>query len=167
MPADVSSAPIHLVAVDMDGTLLTSAKTPAPEGARLLAAAARQGVQVVLATTRSVESLRELCRTLGTAAPVMGHNGAQVWATPDGPVWAERALPRAAALAIAELADAHGWELVITVGATTYLRQRPGQALGPLAPGRCEPGPWRAPEPRGPMVGIAAAPARSFRPRLR
>jgi hydroxymethylpyrimidine pyrophosphatase-like HAD family hydrolase len=63
---DQRRAPIRMVAVDLDGALLTSAKIPAPEGARLSAEAARRGVYVVLATTRSVESVRELCRT---AAP--------------------------------------------------------------------------------------------------
>jgi phosphoglycolate phosphatase-like HAD superfamily hydrolase len=39
-------------------------------------------------------------------------------------------------LEIAKLADTNGWELSTTVGATTYFRQRPGQALGAFAPGR-------------------------------
>jgi hydroxymethylpyrimidine pyrophosphatase-like HAD family hydrolase len=63
-------------------------------------------------------------------------NGAQVWASPDGPVWPHHCLPPEVAWAIARIADSSGWELSITVGSTTYWRQRPGQALGPIAPDR-------------------------------
>jgi hydroxymethylpyrimidine pyrophosphatase-like HAD family hydrolase len=61
-------------------------------------------------------------------------NGAQVWGSPTGPVWAYHAIPVEVALAIARLADDNGWELSTTVGTTSYWRQRPGQALGPYAP---------------------------------
>ena len=122
---------IRLIAVDLDGTLLTSDKTLAPEGARLLKQAAEEGRHVVLATTRNPDSVRPLCRALETSDPIICTNGAQVWGSPDGPVWVTRSIPRKAGLEIARLADRHRWELSVTVGEMTYLRQRPGQALGP------------------------------------
>jgi Cof subfamily protein (haloacid dehalogenase superfamily) len=125
---------IALVAVDLDGTLLTSQSSLAPRGATALQRAARQGVRVVLATTRNPESVLPFCRTLGLADPLICTNGAQVWGSPTGPVWAHHTIPLAAALAIAGQADAHGWELSTTVGEMTYWRQRPGQALGPIFP---------------------------------
>ncbi|MBN1642288.1 MAG: hypothetical protein JXA09_13720, partial [Anaerolineae bacterium] len=57
---------------------------------------------------------------IGIVGPMVCTNGAETWASPDGPVWACRRIPRSAALEIARLADAHGWELSTTVGATTY-----------------------------------------------
>jgi hydroxymethylpyrimidine pyrophosphatase-like HAD family hydrolase len=63
-------------------------------------------------------------------------NGAQVWATPDGPPWTSWVIPLDAAIDLASLADANDWELIVTVGPLTYYRQRPGQPLGPLSPTR-------------------------------
>jgi len=125
---------IALVAVDLDGTLLTSEGLPEPEGVRSLREAASLGVRVVLATTRTPGTTAELCRQIEIDDPIVCTNGAQVWASPDGPAWACHAIPQEAAGAIARLVDAHGWELSTTVGETTYWRQRPGQPLGPLRP---------------------------------
>ena len=125
---------LSLIAVDLDGTLLTSERTLAPEGARLLRRAHRQGVRVVLSTSRWPDTALELWRPLQIDDPVILTGGAQVWASPDGPSWAERSFDREIALAIARLADARGWEISTTVGATSYWRQRPGQPLGPYMP---------------------------------
>ncbi|MCC6170236.1 MAG: HAD family phosphatase [Caldilineaceae bacterium] len=130
----VGAAGIRLIAVDLDGTLLTSAGTIAGDAARLLRQVAEGGVHVVVSTTRTFHSAYPICQALGTRAPLICANGAQVYGTPDGPLWAQHALDREAALTIARLADAHQWELGMTVGAVTYLRQRAGQPLGQLRP---------------------------------
>ncbi len=127
---------IRLVAVDLDGTLLTSANTLAREGSRLLTEAARNDVHVVLATARFPISVRDFCRSLQITGPIICLNGAQVFASPDGPMLASLSFPRRIGLEIACLADANGWETTVTVGETTYYRQRPGQALGPFDTGR-------------------------------
>lgn len=124
---------VSLVAVDLDGTLLTSAGTLAAEGAQILRQVCRAGVHVVLATTRNPDSVLPICQLLEINEPIICTNGAQVWGSPNGPVWAHHTLPVEIALAIAQFADAHGWELSTTVGSMTYWRQRPGQALGPFA----------------------------------
>jgi Cof subfamily protein (haloacid dehalogenase superfamily) len=122
------------VAVDLDGTLLTSEGTLAPRGASAIRRAVQQSVRVVLATTRNPESVLPLCRSLEIDDPLVCSNGAQVWGSPAGPVWAYHALSLEVAQAIAAEADAQRWSLSTTVGAMTYWRQRPGQTLGPLAP---------------------------------
>lgn len=124
---------IRLIAVDLDGTLLTGERVLAPEGARLLTRVARSGICVVLATTRIPESTQQYCRALEIDGPIICSNGAQVWGSPEGPVWAHHTIARQVALTIARTADANGWELSTTVGAMTYWRQRPGQALGTIA----------------------------------
>ena len=127
---------ISLVAVDLDGTLLTSQRTLAPQGAHLLMHAHRRGVRVVLATTRNPDTVQPFCRALQIEEPIICTNGAQVWGTPEGPVWVHHTVPRNVALSIAHMADERDWELSTTVGSTTYWRQRPGQVLGEIAPQR-------------------------------
>jgi Cof subfamily protein (haloacid dehalogenase superfamily) len=134
MARETGAEAILLIAVDLDGTLLTSEGTLATEGARLLRQAAQDGVRVVLATTRNPDSVQPFCRSLEINDPMICTNGAQVWGSPEGPVWTYHSIPRETALAIARLADAHHWELSTTVGAMTYWQQRPGQAVGPVAP---------------------------------
>lgn len=124
---------VGLVAVDLDGTLLMSDRSPAPRGSALIAQAAWMGVYVVIATTRMPDYVARLCWALGIDAPMICANGAQVWGAPDGPVWADRVIPRQAALEVARWADEHDCELSTTVGSMTYWRQRPGQPLGSIA----------------------------------
>jgi Cof subfamily protein (haloacid dehalogenase superfamily) len=130
-------AKISLIAVDLDGTLLLSGtKRPAVEGTRLLRLAASQGIRVILSTARTPETTQSFCAELGLRDPIICNSGADVWGSPDGPVWAARVIPRDAARVIAEYADACNWELSITIGETTYWRQRPGQPVGLIAPRR-------------------------------
>lgn len=126
-------APIRLISVDLDGTLFRSDGMPAPEGIRQLQAAARRGVQVVFNTTRNAGGVSGLCAQLGLSAPMICTNGAQIFASPAGPIWASYTIPLEVARAIAQLADSRGWEVCTSVGARTYFRQRPGQPLGPVA----------------------------------
>lgn len=127
---------IRLIAVDLDGTLLTSKSVMAPEGARLLKTAARDGIHVILVTGRIIHSVRDLCGSLDIASPVICNDGAQVYESLNGPVLAYISFPKEIGLEIARLADANGWELSTTIGPVTYYRQRLGQELGPLSAGR-------------------------------
>jgi Cof subfamily protein (haloacid dehalogenase superfamily) len=127
---------ISVVAVDLDGTLLLSDGSPAPEGMRLLKQAAENGVYVIVSTTRNPASVRPLSAQLEIDHPIVCTNGAQVWGSPDGPVWAHHTIPMEAALAVAQLADTHGWGLSITIESMIYWRQRPGQPLGEVEPNR-------------------------------
>ena len=122
----------RLISVDLDGTLFRSDGMPAPEGVRMLQAAAQAGVRIVLNTTRNAMGVRQLCVHLGLSDPMICTNGAQVFASPAGPVWASYTIPMEVARAIARLADCNGWEMSISVGSYSYLRQRPGQPLGPV-----------------------------------
>lgn len=124
--------PIRLFSVDLDGTLFRSDGLPATEGVRMLQAAAQAGVRVVINTTRNAVGVRQLCTQLGLSDPMICTNGAQVFASPKGPIWASYTIPMGVARAIAQLADRNGWEMSISVGSFSYLRQRPGQPLGPV-----------------------------------
>jgi 5-amino-6-(5-phospho-D-ribitylamino)uracil phosphatase len=126
---------IRLIAVDLDGTLLRSDRTLAPRAAQLLRQAQQDGIYVVLATTRNPEGIQEWYRDMQLTSPIIGTNGAQVWASPLGPVWIKHTIPQDCMVKMASLADEMGWELVISCGAYTYFKQRPGQALGPMGDG--------------------------------
>ena len=124
------SSSVRLISVDLDGTLFRSDRTPASEGVRLLQSARRAGVLVVTNTTRNIGSVRKLCRAWDFNDPVICTNGAQIFASPGGPVWASYTIPMVVARSVARLADDSGWEVSTSVGNRTYLRQRPGQPLG-------------------------------------
>lgn len=122
----------EIISVDLDGTLFRSDGMPAPDGIRLLLAAAQDGVRVVINTTRNAAGVRQLCTQLGLSDPMICTNGAQIFASPAGPIWASYTIPMEVARAIAQLADRKGWEISTSVEGCSYLRQRPGQPLGPV-----------------------------------
>lgn len=125
-----------LIAIDLDGTLLTSESRLAPEGSRLLQKAARNGVYVVVASGRFIISIKGFCRLLDISSPIICMNGALVYASPDGPVLASLSFPRETGLEIARLADENGWDISIVVDNVNHHRQRPGQDPGVLTEGR-------------------------------
>ncbi len=104
----IGSFSIGIISVDLDGTLFRSDGMPAPEGIRMLQAATQAGVRVVISTTRNAAGVRQLCARLGLSDPMICTNGAQVFASPAGPIWASYTIPIEVARAIARLADRNG-----------------------------------------------------------
>ena len=127
---------VALIAVDLDGTLLRSDSSLSPEGGHALAAAARQGVRVIVTTTRNIDSVRRFAAEIGLIEPVVCTNGAMILGSPYGPVWRRRLIPGPLAESLAAVADAEGYSLITTVGEVNYTRQQEGQSLGEMQPGR-------------------------------
>jgi len=127
---------VALIAVDLDGTLLRSDSSLSPEGGDALAAAVRQGVRVIVTTTRNIGSVRRFTAEIGLTEPVICTNGAMILGSPDGPVWCRRLIPGVLAESLAAVADAEGYSLITTVGEVNYIRQQEGQRLGEMQPGR-------------------------------
>lgn len=81
----MSAAPFDLVAIDLDGTLLTSDKRVSPEDAVALRAAIARGVRIVLATARPPRGVRWILEELGALhagerdGTTINYNGALVW----------------------------------------------------------------------------------------
>ncbi len=123
---------IKLVAIDLDGTLLTTDKSLSARNIDAIKQCAAQDIRIVIATTRGRGYVRRICDLLELHDPIVCSTGAEVLATPIGPVWAYHTIPLAVAQAIVYLADAHDWYLSTTVGTMRYWRQRSGQALGLL-----------------------------------
>jgi len=127
---------VALIAVDLDGTLLQSDSSLDREGAHALVAAVRQGVRVILTTTRNITSVRRFAEEIGLTEPVVCSNGALILGSPAGPVWHQRLVPGPLAALLAAVSDAEGYALITTVGELSYYRQQDGQSLGEMQPGR-------------------------------
>ena len=71
---------IRLVAIDIDGTLLNSAKQVTDTTAAMLQAARQEaGVRIVLATARPPRSVMSIYNQLGLDTPLINYNGALVY----------------------------------------------------------------------------------------
>ena len=70
---------IKLVAIDLDGTLLTSRKTISARTHRALRGCMELGVRVVLATARPPRGVRDYYKALKLATPQINYNGALIW----------------------------------------------------------------------------------------
>lgn len=128
---------IKLIAVDLDGTLLKSDSTPAPDGISALQEALNRGIHVVIATARRLDSVQSYCKKLEICTePLICFDGGLILESAWGNIWQQHTIPLAVAQDITRLADEHDWECAIVVGETTFLRQRPNQTLGATSDGR-------------------------------
>src|SRR5215211_5391122 len=73
---------IKLVAIDLDGTLLSTRKTITPKTHTAIKAAAAAGIKVVLATARPPRSVRTYYEALNLDTPTINYNGALIWDEP-------------------------------------------------------------------------------------
>lgn len=83
--------PIELIALDMDGTLLTSQHTIHPEARRTIQAARSRGVRLVVATGKSLYAIRSIIRELALDTPSVCMQGLMVYG-PDESIWFERTI---------------------------------------------------------------------------
>ncbi len=96
---------IHLVAIDLDGTLLTSAKEITDTTAAILRAAREEaGVHVVLASARPPRSVEPFYRLLDLDTPTINYNGALVYHPPTGRILMHKPIPAKVAAGIVALA---------------------------------------------------------------
>jgi uncharacterized protein (TIGR01777 family) len=73
------AAKIKVLAIDVDGTMLSS-DGRLPQGViDACRAAARAGVAIVPATARPPRSMQSILQTLGTQGPTINYNGAVIW----------------------------------------------------------------------------------------
>lgn len=93
---------------DVDRTLLTHGHELLPRVERAMAAAAAEGLRVVLATARSPRGVEPFRARLNLAAPIICFNGAWVGDGQAMTPWQERPIPLAHALDIARFCDAAG-----------------------------------------------------------
>ncbi len=128
----LSRPPIRLLALDIDGTLLTSERAVAPRTRAALDRAREAGVRLVLVTGRRLPSARRIARDLGGDVPLVLHNGALV--VDGGELLRSLGLPRDVAREATERGLATGAEPVLHCGARGEgrLLVRAGARPGPL-----------------------------------
>ncbi len=110
-----SCIPFDLVALDLDGTILDR-RFPdliSPRVREVLAAVQGQGVQVTLATGRTLDYVRPIAQALGIRVPAITTQGAVVGDPHTGQIHFEAAMPLEAARAIVRWAQEHRRVLVL------------------------------------------------------
>ena len=119
-------APIRLIAVDIDGTLLDAASRLPDANREAIQAAAARGIEVVLATGRAFHHALPVAKRLDAPVTLIVNNGALV-KTPDGETLARRPVPRhlARALIVDTRSAREGGALIFDrSGATQYVYER-------------------------------------------
>ncbi len=77
------SEPIRLIAIDMDGTLLNDDMEIVKGNVEAIQNAMDAGIQVMIATGRSMNVARRYIEQLGLNGPQITVNGGEVWDSPD------------------------------------------------------------------------------------
>ena len=72
-------SPIKAVAIDLDGTLLTTDKKITPLTLAVLQAVMDRGVHVAIATGRSLATSIRFTERVGTTFPMICYNGSCIW----------------------------------------------------------------------------------------
>lgn len=110
------TADYRLVAVDLDGTLMSSTRVIAERDARALAACVDRGIAVAIVTGRRFPAARPYVDALPIAPFVVANSGAIIKKNSDGPILRRRLLPIAVAEAVLEIAATAGIEPVVHDG---------------------------------------------------
>ncbi|MGG4093571.1 Cof-type HAD-IIB family hydrolase [Paenibacillus lautus] len=76
-------AKYKLIALDLDGTLLTDEKQITEETKKWLQYAVDHGVKVIFSTGRGLQTTKGFLNELGLDSPMVLLNGAEVWEGPD------------------------------------------------------------------------------------
>ncbi|HEY8173513.1 MAG TPA: HAD-IIB family hydrolase [Dehalococcoidia bacterium] len=116
-----SHRPVRLIALDLDGTLMTKFNTVSEANTAAVHDAVAAGVHIVFATSRWYALAKRTADTLGVTSPIICHNGAMIRDPRDGSRIVDLAVPADAAVEIAAIADAERYESMATVDDVTYL----------------------------------------------
>jgi Cof subfamily protein (haloacid dehalogenase superfamily) len=97
-------APIQLVAIDLDGTLLNDSKRVSDMTVDALHGLPERGVKVVIASARPPRSVRHVYESLRLDTWQINYNGAMIWDEPKRAVVYHQPMPGATARRIVEAA---------------------------------------------------------------
>ncbi|HEU4759997.1 MAG TPA: Cof-type HAD-IIB family hydrolase [Dehalococcoidia bacterium] len=115
-----------LIALDLDGTLLTSALKLSDTNAAALKRVLERGVQVVFATSRWFGLAKRTADRLGIDTPLICSNGALIRRPSGGAELLHLYLDPDLAREVTTLGDERGWEMFTTIEDATYMKMRPG-----------------------------------------
>jgi len=114
-------APVRLIALDLDGTLLTRGNTVSDGNAAAVREAVAAGVHIVFATSRWYMLAKRTADMLGVTSPIICHNGAMIRSPIDDARLLELMIPADAAREIAAICDERRYESMLTVDDVTYM----------------------------------------------
>lgn len=86
-------APIRLVAVDLDGTLLNDSKQVSEQTASALACLPDRGVKLIIASARPPRAVRHIYNALRLDTLQINYNGALIWDEPNQRMVYHRPMP--------------------------------------------------------------------------
>lgn len=113
---------IELVALDLDGTLLTEDLRYSQRAATAIAAAQDRGVRVTLATGRAFAAARPFAAALGITAPLIGYQGGVIGDPVSGEVLHRATMPDADAHRAIEQAITENLDFNLYVNDVVYVR---------------------------------------------
>jgi len=121
--------PVKLIAVDLDGTLLTRDKTPHPRSVTALLRAQAAGITVVLASGRALPAVRSFAAEIGLTGPMIGANGADT-GSPWGEIWRHDGIKSAAASRMVQVAIEREMSAAVYASDRVYMVRRfPGEVV--------------------------------------
>src|SRR5687768_7175362 len=108
------SGPVRLVAIDLDGTLLTDSKQVSEQTSEALCCLPRRDVKVIIASARPPRSVRHVYQALGLDTWQINYNGALIWDEPNQRPIFHRPLKGSLVCRIVELARDMFDETIVT-----------------------------------------------------
>ncbi|MBI5723398.1 MAG: HAD family phosphatase [Planctomycetes bacterium] len=95
---------IQMIAIDLDGTLLTGAKSLSPATVEAVARARRAGVRIVIASARPPRTTMPFYSAMGLDTPLINYNGAMVHVPASGRLILHSPIPEKSAWQILKAA---------------------------------------------------------------
>ncbi len=130
----------RLIAIDLDGTLLTPAphKNITPRTHDMLCKAVNMGITLVIATGQTLQVLRQVCASLPLTTPQIIENGAVVANFADGRILYEQPFPQEFILPVLDTLRSHGFYRAYHTHDCVYVDRNTPRARNwyrpPLAP---------------------------------
>ncbi len=99
--------PIKLLALDLDGTIVSNLSQISPHVQQTITAVMRQGIYVTLATGREYTVTAKFARQLKLNAPVISYQGGLLADHRSGKTWFEHTIPAEVSRAVIKFARRH------------------------------------------------------------
>lgn len=114
---------IHLIAIDLDGTLLDDDKTIPPSTIEVIKEIQAKGIYVTLASSRPFCSVVPYARQLGISLPLITHGGAYIADYTRANIRLRQTLDRGASLAVIKVLEDHDYYLKVYCDDMLYVQE--------------------------------------------
>ena len=94
-----------LVAVDLDGTMLNSYGEVTQNTKRVIKKTIQKGTEVVIASGRSIDSIKTIAKEIGSSKYIIAGNGAVVYDIKNDEILYEKYIPKSKALDIIKICE--------------------------------------------------------------